>query len=221
MVLGAWGPSSGMLMRAWRAARSMSLSVPKPAVGIVGGYRLKRPTDGVHQGVQRRPPTTSDQCFELGEHHLNRIEVWTVRGEVQQGTAPSFDERPYGRSVMGGEVVHHHHLSRLEGWTELLAHVPFEGVPVDRSGNDQRGQRPRQTQATDQGLVQAVVAGHLAHRTQVTGRAGVPARHGGVEPAFVQEDQLCGSLQVRRQLVQERQTPFLTPFARNQRFFYR
>ena len=193
----------------------------KPAENIEGGHGLKRPTNGVHQGVQGGPPTTSDQRFEFGEHHLDRIEVWTVRGEVKQSAAPSFNERPYGRSVVGGEVVHHDHLSRLEGWTEMLAHVPLEGVPIDRSGNDQRGQWPRETQASDQGLVQAVVAGHLAHSAQVAGRAGVPARHGGVEAALVQEDQLGGGLKIRCQLVEERQTAFLTPFSSDQRFFIR
>ena len=176
----------------------------EPAEGIEGGHRLKRPSNGVHQGVQGGPPTTSNERLEFGEHHLNRIEVRTVRREVKQGAAPSFDERPYGRSVVGGKIVHHHDLAWLEGRTQVLAHVPLECVPIDRSWNDQRGHRPRQTKSTDQGLVHAVVACDLSHGAQVAGCAGIQAGNGGVKATLVQEDQLGGSLEVRCQLVQER-----------------
>lgn len=193
----------------------------KPAKGIEGRHRLKRPTDGVHQGVQGGPPAAPNERFQFGEHHLNRIEIRTVGREVEQGTLPSFDERPYGRSMVGGKIVHHDHLTWLECWTEMLTDIPLKGVPIDRSRKDQRGQWPREAQATDQGLVHPVVPSHLAYSPQVTGRAGIQPGHGGVEATLVQEDQLRGCLQVRRQLVQERQTAFVTPFASDQRFFYR
>ena len=50
----------------------------EPTEGVERGYGLKRPINGVYQGVQGGPPTTSNERLEFGEHHLNRIEVWTV-----------------------------------------------------------------------------------------------------------------------------------------------
>jgi hypothetical protein len=192
----------------------------KPAKGIEGGHGLERPTNGVNQGIQGGPPTTSDERLEFGEHHLNRIEIWTVGREVQQGALSSFDQGADGSTVMGGEVVHHDDLAWLKGWTEVLAHVPLEGIPIDRSWNDQRGHRPREAESADQGLVQAVIAGHLSHGAKVTGCAGVQPNHGGVETTLVQKNEPGGCLKVGCELVQERQTAFLTPLASDQRFFY-
>ena len=62
---------------------------------------------------------------------------------------------------MGRAVVHHDHLAWLEGWTEALAHIQIEGVPIGRAWNDQQDHRSRQPQSTDQGLIYAVVAFHL------------------------------------------------------------
>ena len=58
------------------------------------------------------------------------------------------------------------------------------------------------------------------YRPQVTGRAGVAARHGGIEAAFINEHQPLRRVQVRGQVVEERRTAFLRAFSGDQRFFY-
>ena len=194
--------------------------MPEPAEGVGGRHGLKSLPDGVHQGVDSGARTSPYERFELGEHHLYGIEVGAVRREVKQRTIPGLDERADRGPVMGREVVHHDHLSRRECRTEVLADVPLEDVTIDRPWDDQRGYWPREPQATDQGLVQAVIACHLAHGTEVTWGAAVQSGHGGVEATLIQKDQLGRHFQEWCEVIQERRSAFLAPLSGDQRFFY-
>ena len=163
---------------------------------------------------------TAHQSFELGEQQLNRIEIWAVRREIQQRTAPSLDECPNRREVMRRQVVQDHHLSCHQDRTQLLTDVPLEDLTVERPVNDQRGQWPRQAQRTDQTLILSMIAGRGADRPEMSGRAGIPARHVGLEAALVEKDQPFWTGQIRFKIVQKSGALILTAFECDQCFFY-
>ena len=61
---------------------------------------------------------------------LYRIEVRRVGRQVEDLCARSLDQLPYPLALVGGEVVHHHHVPFVEGGHEHLPQIAFEHRPV-------------------------------------------------------------------------------------------
>src|SRR3954465_9065865 len=58
--------------------------------------------------------------FELRKRLLYRIEVRRVGRQVEDPCARSLDQFPHHLALVGGEVVHHHHIPLAEGGHEQL-----------------------------------------------------------------------------------------------------
>ena len=165
--------------------------------------------DTVKQGIDRAPGGAAHQGFEFGEEQLDGIEVWAIRGEEEQGAACRFDQGADDRAAVRGEVVHDDNLALDQGGAQVFTHVPLEDQARHRAVQDEWGQWPHQTDRADQGVVEPVIAGHRVHGPEMTGRTGIATGHGGVEAAFVNEDQPLWLIQIRRQVIEERRTAFL------------
>lgn len=192
----------------------------EPACGFLSGDRVQCGPERREQRLNRPLRLASKQGLELGEHQLNRVEIWTVGWEKHQLTALVLDERPNRRSMMRRQIVHHHDLSWQQGWAQHLAHVPLEDRAIDGAFDDQRGHRPRQPQRTDQGVILTPVARHSAGGALTTRRASIAARHGNMEAALIEEDQLFRGLEQGGEIGLELRAQFLILLGRDPRFFY-
>src|ERR1039458_1582886 len=78
-------------------------SVPKATNGSLGGFAQKG--------------------FELGEGHLDRVEVGRIERQVTQRRAGCFDGFAHTGDTMGFEVVENHDVTTLEGGNQALFEI--------------------------------------------------------------------------------------------------
>lgn len=65
-----------------------------------------------------------------------------------------------------------------------------------------------------------MVSGYAINGTLMAGRTAIPPRHGDVKAALVQKHQAVWLLKVRREVIEEVRSHFLTALSGDQRFFY-
>src|SRR5215212_7532889 len=90
---------------------------------IAGTHRLESSAQGFQQGFSGARPGLTHKSLELGEGLFYWVEVRRVGWQVEKLAASSFDELPDPRALVGGEVVHHHDLSRLQRGSQNPLHV--------------------------------------------------------------------------------------------------
>lgn len=166
------------------------------------------------------PVTRSNDRFDLGEHHFNRIEVRAVRRQEEERACTLLNQQGDLFPMMGRQVVQHHQLPWSKFRKKDVADIPDKDITVYRALDDQRRRWPTGGHRAYQGLVLPPVPGDTPDRSSMTGRTSVAPRHRGVEPAFVQKDDLLGRSEVGREVIEELRAQFLIPFAGDQRFFY-
>jgi len=90
--------------------------------------------------------------LELGECHLDRIEVWTVRRQEEQPCAFGAYGLLSGDAFVGGKVVEDDDIALRQRRGELRLDIGLEDAPVDRGVDDERGGEPVTAQAGNEGL---------------------------------------------------------------------
>ena len=123
--------------------------------------------------------------------------------------------------MMPGQVIQHNDLSFLERWTEDVSDVALECCPIQCTINYHGRLRPGQAQRTNQRLISPVISRHLINGTLMAGSTPVPPCHRDVKAALVEKHQALWVFKVRREVIEELRTQFLTAFSGDQRFFYR
>ena len=91
------------------------------------------------QGPQRLDRSTARrayQTFELRETLFDRIEIWTVRGQVPQGRAGGLDQRLHALDMMGGEVVGDDDVAWRQRGDQDLFDVREKTVAIHRAVDD-------------------------------------------------------------------------------------
>ena len=69
------------------------------------GKVLEDPGHGVPQGLEGARSSAAETGLELGEGHLDRVEVGAVRRWEPPFRTGPFDGGPHARNPMGGQVV--------------------------------------------------------------------------------------------------------------------
>ena len=133
----------------------------------------------------------SDQGFDLGECHLDGVQVGGVRRQEQEPGANVFQDRGGLRTSVGSKVVQYHDVALLQGRGQLGLDMEVEEFAVQRSADHPRRIQPVMAQGGDEGLSVPVAEGGVIHQTRSAwcppGRLG----HVGLEGSLVDECQPC------------------------------
>ena len=95
------------------------------------GYGFEKPRDGGLDLIETPGVCLSQECLELGERLLDRVQVGTVRRQIEQLGPGRADRSPYGRVLMAAEIVHHHDIAWPQSWNQELHHPGEETLGVD------------------------------------------------------------------------------------------
>ena len=133
----------------------------------------------------------ADQCLELGECHLDRVEVGTVRRQEQEPRADVFQDAGGLRAAVGGEVVEDHDIALLQGRGQLGFDIEVEEFAVYWPTNDPGRVQPVMAQGGDEGLGLPVSEGGVIDQTRPAGGPSCRLGHVGLERGFVDKPYAC------------------------------
>ena len=133
----------------------------------------------------------SDQGLELGECHLDGIEIGAVWRQEQEPRSNVFQDRGGLRAAVGGEVVEDYDVALVQGRGQLGFDIEVEEFPVHRPADHPGRVQPVMAQGGDEGLRLPVAKRGVIHEPRPawcpSGRLG----HVRLECSFVDERQPC------------------------------
>ena len=145
--------------------------------------------DGAPEGVEGAGADTAQMGLELGEGHLDRVEVGRVGRQEQEPGA-------YGAEDLGGpgaavhrEVIEDDDVALAELRRELGFDPDVEGGAVHRPVEQPGRHQPIVAQAGDEGLRPLVAQRRVVAHPRAPPRPPAQPRHVGPGAAFVDEDQ--------------------------------
>src|SRR5262245_724872 len=100
--------------------------------------------------------------LELGEGHLDRIEVRTIGRQEEEPCASAADSLFGLFALVAGEIVQDDDVAWLEGGGELGFDIGLEDCPVHRRVNDPGGDKAVAFEACHKGLRAPMAEGGLA-----------------------------------------------------------
>jgi len=149
-------------------------------------------TDCAPEGVDGSDRAGSQKGLELGESHLDWIEVGAI-GRKEQEPGALGANSPLGLgALMSRQIVQDDDVARLEGRSELRVDVSFEDAPVHRRVNDERGGQGVASQAGDEGLRLPMSERGFGKEPLALRATAAQARHLGGRSGLVQEDEPVG-----------------------------
>jgi hypothetical protein len=134
----------------------------------------------------------SQQRLELGEDHLDGIEVWTVGRQEQQVGAGRANGAPHGSTLVAAKVVEHDDIAGLQRGHQELLDPGKEQPPVDRSIDHAGRDDAAAPQSGQKGHGFPVAVRHGCDQALTTRGASMLAGHVGLRPGLVDEDQPLG-----------------------------
>src|SRR5690606_23407670 len=130
--------------------------------------------------------------LDLGEGHLDRVEVRTVRREEQHDGPRGLDGLPDAGGLVGRQVVKDDDVAWPEDRGQDLLDISEEGGPGHRSIDGHGRYYAVEGEAADEGRCLPMAVRHRGSATLAPERAAVHSRHLGRGPAFVDEDEALG-----------------------------
>lgn len=130
--------------------------------------------------------------FELGEEHLDRVEVRRVLGQEEELGAGGSESLTDGAALMGSEIVHDDDVARSQRRNEDLVDVLAEGLAIDRAIDEPWRLDAIMPKGSEEGHGRPAAMWHLG-REALTARApAAQRRHIGLGPSLVDEDEAGG-----------------------------
>jgi len=127
--------------------------------------------------------------FELGERHLDGVQVRAVGRQEQHPGALGLDGGFGIGTFVGGQIVEDDDVAFRQSWCQLGFNPGIEDDPVHRLIDDEgRGQAPM-AQSGDKGLGFPVTEWGLRPKPQAFERASAQPGHLGGGAGFVDEDE--------------------------------
>ena len=161
----------------------------KEVSAFLWGYGFEEPGAGGLDLLEATGVCLSQECLELGERLLDRVQVGTVGRQIEQLGTRRPDRSPYGRGLMAAEIVHHHDVAWPQGWDQELHHPGEETLGVDGAIQDARRGDAITSQPGHEGECLALAVGHFGDQALTSGAATVHAGHVRLRPGLVNEDQ--------------------------------
>jgi hypothetical protein len=157
------------------------------------GYGFQEPRDGGLDLLEAAGVCLSQECRELGERLLDRVQVGTVGRQIEQLGARRPDRSPYGRILMTTEVVHYHNVAWPQDWDQELHHPGEETLGIDGAIQDARRGDAVTSQPGHEGECLALAVGHFGDQALTSGAAAMQAAHVRLRPGLINEDQTPNS----------------------------
>ena len=99
------------------------------------------------------------------------------------------DGAPYGFALVASEIVDDHDVAGLERGHQYLLDISEEALAVDRTIDDAGGIDPVATQRGKEGQCSPATLGDFRDQSLTAWRTPVRARHVGLGPGLIDEDQ--------------------------------
>ena len=153
------------------------------------GEAVEEVADALPGGFDGSLGGLAQQGLELGEDLLDGIEVGTVGRQEEQLGAGGADGAAHGLAFVAAEIVHDDDVAGLERRDENLLDIGEEAFAVDRPVDDAGCVDAVAAQGGEEGQRPPAAMRHLGDQPLAAGRPAVAARHVGLGPGLVDEDQ--------------------------------
>jgi hypothetical protein len=130
--------------------------------------------------------------FELGEEHLDRIEVGRVLGQEEELGTSGPERLTDGAAAMGSEIIHNDDVAWSQRRDEDLVDVLAEGLAIDRAIDEPRRLDAIMPQGSEEGHGRPAPMGHLRREALTAWAPATQRRHIGLGPGLVDEDEASG-----------------------------
>lgn len=131
----------------------------------------------------------AEEGFELGEDHLDRVEIWAVGREKEQMGSGGSDGPPGTGRLVAAEIVEDHDVPRLEGRHQTLLDPGCERGRVDGAIEDAGRHDLALAQRTDERQGLPVSMRNLGGKRSAAQEPAARPGHVCLDPGFVQEDE--------------------------------
>jgi len=157
---------------------------------------VKETADGFFERGHRPLCRGAQQSLELREGQFDRVEVRTVRRQVDEPRPNGFDGVADAGRFVGRQIVHDHHVAGAQRGDQLLLDVLSEGVAVHRSVDHRGGDEAAGAEGADERRRLPMSVGNFPHHAHAPRPTAVKSNHLGVRGGLVEEDQVL-RMQVR------------------------
>jgi hypothetical protein len=134
----------------------------------------------------------SKQRFQLGEHLLDGIEIWTIWRQEEKLGAGRTDGLAHGVALVTAEIVHDDDVAGLERRHQELLDIGFEAFAIDRSIKDARRVDPVVPQGGKECECLPMPVRRLSAQALPSRPPTVGADHVGLGPGLIDEDEAGG-----------------------------
>ncbi len=156
---------------------------------LLRGVCVEKLTDGLADGFGGSARGLTQQVLELGEHLLDRIEIWGVFGQEERLGAGATDGLAHGFALVTTQIVHDDDVAGLERRDEGVLDVALEAGAVDRAVEQPRGVDAIMAQRGQERHGLPSAPRHLGLEPVAPRRPSPERRHVGLGPRLVDEDQ--------------------------------
>jgi hypothetical protein len=146
--------------------------------------------DDCPQVLDRTGGRFAKDRFELGEELLDRIEVRTVRREVEKSRFARLDSLAHARNLVNADVVHDDDVAALESWSKDLFDVGHEAPAIHRPIQQQGRRDAIVAQRRNEGRRFPMAKRYLADEPFTARSATVATGHVCGCAGFIDEHQL-------------------------------
>lgn len=133
-----------------------------------------------------------DEGLELGEHHLDGVEVRAVGRQEEEMGSNLADGLAGSVRLVAPEIIKDDDVARRQGGNEGLFDPGGEGGAVDRAVQHEGRHDPVVAQPGQEGERLPMAVWHLGEIGLTTRTPTARAGHVGLHPGFIDEDQTLG-----------------------------
>jgi len=140
--------------------------------------RPEQPEGGCDQladVLERARPRGAEERLQFGEGQFDRIEVGAIRRQKAQERSDLLNRDAHLGLFVGGEIIEHDDIPRLQRGHEDLLDVGAEGGVVDRSIEHGRRGQLRGAERGDHRMCLPMAAGRVIPNARPAQAAGVAA----------------------------------------------
>jgi len=166
--------------------------VAEPGGSIRPVDKVHRPANRVIERIVRPGAELPKQGLQLAPAELDGVQVWRVRGQVQNVGPSAVDEAPDLSRPMGAHVVEHDDVAGLQLPEEEALEEGLENLRVGGALDGHHRADPHHVERPDHRRDRSSVARDDPARALAARGAGVRARHGDVAACLVDEHEPVG-----------------------------
>src|SRR3982751_1268694 len=158
---------------------------------FVGAEQGADVAQGGPERLERARRRAAQERFDLGERHLDGVQIGRVLREEQEPGAPRLERLCGAGALVDREIVRDHDIAGPKGRGELGLDIGVERRTIHSAVHHPRGAEPVAPERSDEGL--RAPAPERRRSTQALSAMAAPAqpRHLGVDRGLVDEHQAC------------------------------